>query len=376
MRSRIREPDGGSRRCGRDQQRPGGRARWLWCAWCCLALWWKSEEKITFGVNKSRKITLRVFFCLVQDAGLFFQRVVAFWHHKKSLKGMSMRVSRKFIEDTVMSYHASFSADKNWCNISALAPVNTSYAKRKYQKIYALRFIPAYYFEYCALASLLRSRLNALKIKDVKIASFGCGLCPDYYALEENLLGIDFEYVGFDRVHWSTQDLMPAKGDNFSFRVELADGLDEGEIDDFDVFIFPKSIRDIADSDDEALVDLARSLSGSPKKRIFFMNSFVCTKGQRSLDTPYFTVIHDALLEAGFSCQDDHKETFYRKKPGSDKSYAALISINNNFVYPGQGFVVCPERGSMDDCETCNVVKRPIFSNEFMDYQLLEYVKE
>jgi hypothetical protein len=63
MRSRIREPDGESRRCGRVQQRSGGRAGWLWCAWCCLALWWKSKANINqWLILVNDKFPVDVFF--------------------------------------------------------------------------------------------------------------------------------------------------------------------------------------------------------------------------------------------------------------------------------------------------------------------------
>jgi hypothetical protein len=288
---------------------------------------------------------------------------------------MLMRISRDFIHETVMSYHNSFMTDANWCKIATLAPVNDSYLIRKYQKLYALRFVPAYYFEYCVLASELRLRLKTLNIDSVNIASFGCGLSPDYYALEENLYDISFEYVGFDQAQWSTQDLMPARGGNYRFEHEYANGLEDEALEEFDVFVFPKSIKDIVDSGKDSLSDLANLIAASPKKRIFFMNSFVCTKGQRSLDAEYFDVIHDQLVNAGYVCKDDNTTTCYRKHPYTGEKFAWLISINGDFRYPDEGRILCPDKGSNSDCNVCNVIKSPILSNEFMDYQFLEYEK-
>ncbi|MGE1174807.1 hypothetical protein [Pseudomonas sp. BW7P1] len=286
-----------------------------------------------------------------------------------------MKVSRDFIDEMVMSYHESFVKGKNWCKIATLAPVNESYKYLSYQKLYALRFIPAYYFEYCALADELCTRLNELKVKSVTVASLGCGLCPDYYALNDNMKGVEFDYVGFDRVHWSTRRLMPDTGENFTFDVRFAHALESEEISSFDVFVFPKSIRDIAESSDGALERLAQSLAGTSKKRIYFMNSFVCTKGQRSLDVDFFNVIHEALVGVGFECLNDHEQTYFKEHPYTKAPYAALNTINRNFVYPNEGRIVCPNVGEMDECGVCNVIKSPIFSNEFMDYQLLEYVR-
>lgn len=286
-----------------------------------------------------------------------------------------MVVSWQFINKMVMSYHASFMGDNDWCSIATLPPVNGSYFIQKYQKLYALRFLPAYYFEYCALADALRLRLGSRNISSVNVASFGCGLAPDYYALKDNLQGVSFTYVGIDQSQWPTQGLMPAKGANYSFKHDYVYDLTAKDLKDYDVFVFPKSIRDIYESKATALSSLAKSIASSPKKRLFFLNSFVCTKGLRSLDADLFNVIHDRLVSAGFVCQDNNAVTSYLPHPQTGDKFAWLATIDSGFYYPNAGRIVCASRGKKSDCGVCNVVKSPIFSNEFMDYQFLEYVK-
>lgn len=286
-----------------------------------------------------------------------------------------MVINSKFIQDTITEFHNSFMQDSNWCKISAYAPENETYLNRKYQKIYALRFIPAYYFEYSALAASLNKRLQKLDIKKINIASFGCGLAPDYYALRDNLDIATFNYTGFDCAKWSTQELMPPKNNNFKFLHEYAHNLDEDLLHEFDVFVFPKSIRDIANSGHSAITDLANVISTTPKDRVFFLNSYVCTKNQQSLDLPLFEPIHNALTKSGFQSMNKLKSTYFMKNPLNGDSFAWLIQINRNYIYPSNRKILCPNEGSKQECNGCIVVKNPIFSNEFMDYQLLEYAR-
>ena len=111
-----------------------------------------------------------------------------------------MHINTKFISDTTDSFYESLPKTKKMCKAATFEAKNNFYKKKIYQKIYALRYLPAYYFEYCLLAKELRSRLKNKNIKYVKVLSLGCGLSPDYYALKHNLRGIKFDYTGYDLV--------------------------------------------------------------------------------------------------------------------------------------------------------------------------------
>lgn len=280
-----------------------------------------------------------------------------------------MIIKTKFIDEMLQQFFSSFDNEQDWCEVSGSNPNIDAYGKHKYQKLYCLKYLPAYYFEYCALASKLHDRLNANDQDEICVASFGCGLSPDYYALEHNLGNKKFKYEGFDAFEWSMRKLMPDVGDNFNFNLSNVMRLRDDEINKYDVFIFPKSIGDINDSSGEAIQHLANVISNSVKKRIYFLNSYVSKDIQNISHINLFEIIHERLIESGFSTSDDHRKTFY----SGNRLGQGLKGINYNFNYDSNFCIVCKDEDH--SCRGCNVVKSPILTNKFMDFQILEYIR-
>jgi hypothetical protein len=281
-----------------------------------------------------------------------------------------MNVERNFISDVVRSFYSSLKKDGKLCGISGVVPAVDVYGKHAYQKLYALKYIPAYYFEYCALAHDLDNRIHAYGYGHVKVVSFGCGLAPDYYALMHNLT-CNFEFHGYDAYQWKQRNLMPVTGFNFNFHNVCVSTLNVSDVCDADVFVFPKSIGDIYDSDSENISHLADIISKTTKRRIFFLNSFVCTDGQQNIiHIGYFKKIHDALLNAGFTTNDNRLNTHYQ----GDEKGCGLNRVNRGFVYDANCFIKCDDPECKDKCR-CNVIKSPILTNKFMDYQVMEYTR-
>jgi len=282
-----------------------------------------------------------------------------------------MNYNSDFVKELLANFHSSFMEDKErWCNISSLEPEGDNYKKRSYQKLYTLRYFPAYYLEYCILADALRRRLGE-NCPRVKIASFGCGICPDYFALRDNLAGIPFEYVGYDRCEWSTQGLIPdAKEKNFSFEFFTTSDFELGDLDDIDVFVFPKSIGDI--DANGGLEHLAEVIASTQKERVFFLNSYVSNGTQNlSANSRYFKKIHDALTKNGFKTEDSVSKASYSGSFGD-----GLRKICWDFCYPEEYLIKCEDQGSTLHCSGCGVLKYPVMTNKFMEYQILEYVRQ
>lgn len=269
----------------------------------------------------------------------------------------------------LQQFFDAFESENDWCEVSGLNPNVDVYGKHKYQKLYCLKYLPAYYFEYCILASKLHNRLKTNDQDEICVASLGCGLSPDYYSLEHNLGNKKFKYEGFDGFEWSMRKLMPEVGDNYNFNRLNVMRLSEHDISLYDVFIFPKSIGDINDSSDEAIQHLADVISNSVKNRIYFLNSYVSKDNQNVSHVDLFEVIHKRLIDSGFSTSDDHRATFY---VGSHVGQG-LRGINYNFNYDSAFCIKCKDEESR--CIGCNVVKSPILTNKFMDYQILEYTR-
>ncbi|OAI11754.1 hypothetical protein A1507_19695 [Methylomonas koyamae] len=281
-----------------------------------------------------------------------------------------MIVNSNFIRELVNSFHNNLLCHNDWCEAANFEPTNDFYKKKIYQKIYALRYLPAYYFEYCVLANELYNRIKNDYIF-INVASFGCGLAPDYYALKDNLRNINFTYIGYDAVEWSTKHLMPTPQNNFSFALKHVNNISQNTLDNIDVYIFPKSIGDIENSTKGTIKRLATSIASTPKERLFFLNSYVNNTINISQDLTIFKEIHNTLTSAGFATKDNVDRTHYM----GSQYHIGLRAINNDFIYPNNKFIACEDEGSKTECRNCSVIKRPILNNDYMDYHLIEYYK-
>lgn len=275
-----------------------------------------------------------------------------------------MNIDQDFIRTTVLSFHRSLMRDGFLCDHSNLLPLNGNYDDEIYQKIYALKYLPAYYFEYCILANALLKRLNKNNTTDINIASMGCGLYPDYFALLHNLTGINFNYYGYDVCRWETRKLLPEGNDNLYLASRSVDHISAKLLGKFDVFIFPKSISDIEQSSD--IKQFAQDIAKTKKRKLYFLNSYVNTSyDQPSVHVKIFEHIHNELIRHDFQTTDDHNVTQYM---GNAKT--GLKAIDARFDYPNECKALCSEKEN--ECE-CKVGDSPILTNKYLDYQILEY---
>ena len=280
-----------------------------------------------------------------------------------------MVIEKNFIKNIVDSFYASIISDEHRCDAASMEPINDSYNNETYQKVYALKYLPAYYFEYCKLADLLKYKCFFNEYTSINIASIGCGLSPDYYALLNNLQGITFSYIGFDATSWKMQDLMPPKNQNFLFKNKSVLDITNEELSDIDVYIFPKSIGDIAKSNNSAINRLASLIASTNKNNLFFLNSFASSDYTTPPDVYLFKDIHEKLLMSKFYTCHDFTKTKYLGENGRP----GLWNIDNNFEYPNDKFIACDYKGTKNLCENCKVVSDPILTNRYMSFQLLEY---
>ncbi|QMD24103.1 hypothetical protein HVZ46_05945 [Citrobacter freundii] len=276
-----------------------------------------------------------------------------------------MKIDRDFIHEIVNNFHGSIMLDGDLCDYSHFSPDNENYDDKIYQKIYALKYIPAYYFEYCVLAWELSERLMKNDIKNINISSFGCGLHPDYFALLHNLKNVKFDYHGYDTCQWTTRELLPPSNDNLYLHTVSASAITQDSINKTDVFIFPKSLGDIAENID--IKDFSARISNSKKNRVFFLNSFITVDHKlNNHHTEIFSLFHKEMLKKGFVTSDSNERTYYR----GDHIYQGLKGIDYSFDYP-QNIQLC-EDVEKYDCK-CRVVHNPVLTNSYMNYQILEY---
>lgn len=119
---------------------------------------------------------------------------------------------------------------------------------------------------------------------------------------------------------------------------------------------------------------LADKIAATDKDRVFFLNSFV-TKEYKLNDAHVnlFRIIDERLIssEVGFTSKDNVDKTFYRSSD-KDKVKEGLRAIDSNFVYPDEFKNIC-DSGDCKHSNECAVTRSPILTNQFMDYQIIEY---
>lgn len=279
-----------------------------------------------------------------------------------------MHINRDFIHNVIDAFYNIKPHGSDLCAAARAAYDQQLYGDLNSQIVYALRFIPAYYFEYCAMVADLNARVRDFAA--LSVASFGCGLCPDYYALRDNL-NIPFRYVGFDSIEWESLEYMPPVDGNWSGFARSVEDIDVDELHKFDAFVFPKSITDIDGCSDDCLSKLADKISATKKKRIFFLNSYVKKKFESTGFIQPFLKVHSRLQAAGFVCQDDIYKTF---RVGHERQ--GLKKIHTNFDYPNGKILTCEQIDEGDNnCKNCNAPKKPILMNTHMSYAVIEYKK-
>jgi len=277
-----------------------------------------------------------------------------------------MYVDSKFISDVVNGFAEVCPGDSQLCVAKDMfgAP---NYASEVFQYVYAMRYVPAYYFEYCVLASELSSRVKGYA--HLNVASIGAGLCQDYYALRDNVK-IPFTYSAYDAVQWAARARMPPVGDNFNIVAKSAQKISAGDLADVDVYFFPKSLSDIAGSGNGVLSAFGGNIAATKKKRLFFLVSYVSAGINKSPASQDFSDIDKALTAAGFSTTDQVRGSFYR----GDKNGEGLRALHQNFIYPSNVKISCSSQDGLK-CIKCDAIKSPIYKNTHMSFSIMEYTK-
>ncbi|MBR2124645.1 MAG: hypothetical protein IJ934_05745 [Acetobacter sp.] len=177
----------------------------------------------------------------------------------------------------------------------------------------------------------------------IKIASFGCGLCQDYFALLSILApnNINFTYQGYDITDWDSIQLLTPFTDQKNFPKIIHNNY-LNDCFDSDIIIFQKSLSDIHNTN--SLTALAQSIAkNSPaNKRLFFLISYVrnssCPQGETGYRDEYghwhgyFDEIDKALQNSGFNCTqldpDEYCYTGHQEKISAKYSEFRYLDRN------------------------------------------------
>ena len=306
---------------------------------------------------------------------------------------MTMNINTKLIESSHKKLLAKLKELDDICNISDYKPDNGKYDNENYQYIYALRYLTAYYFEYCEMAHYFNEIVKDLKDFTPSILSLGCGLGQDYIALLNNLICLEeFKYSGYDVVDWSKtrQYIFGTTFDQKFFNKSISEVKD---IKKYNTFIFPKSIMDIYEQKDSSgrqgylIEEFAGKISKSNQRKMFFLNSYVINEEikKQSLKSHMepFGKIDEYLNKEGYT-KIIHQDVIGENNKLNDR----LGSINENhslkipYIKPFE----CNQKHPLDKgtcyCDLskneekeCGIIKTPIVSESFICYKIIEYKK-
>lgn len=268
-------------------------------------------------------------------------------------------------------------AESDICDIiinngSCLGPIEkcctqdqSGYDNHLSDALYVKRYFSAYYTEHCVLANNLYLAARERGIKNLNIASFGCGLFIDFFALNDNLREIDFSYSGYDLFGWGkmggfSQSFLPKQA--FYYKKSVLD-LTQREINAFDVFVFPKSLSDIRNGfnsangldikNDNCIKDFAEKIAATTKDRIFFLNSYVYSRRDNwTVDGHLFSNAIQPKIERNFD--------LVHELPLGDLD----TCLNRHFYLMSQDHFSCPIASSCQKSSNCEGGKSPIrYSN-------------
>ncbi|MBT3817536.1 MAG: hypothetical protein HOE80_03765 [Candidatus Magasanikbacteria bacterium] len=178
--------------------------------------------------------------------------------------------------------------DGQWCKMTT-GFSQSAYTDSLRQADYLLRYYGMYFTSYYATYRRFLRKYEAIfSQKRLHILSIGTGSGIDFFALNRAIEDLllenkikrrqQYHYTGIDPVAWNYQPIST----KFHFKQIDIKKLTPQDIENVDLFIFPRSLSDIERTDPLSLTRLARLVSNHTNRdRLFFINSYVV---QNSLD--------------------------------------------------------------------------------------------
>lgn len=280
---------------------------------------------------------------------------------------------KAMISDTLENIVSEFKTEINdtcLCSLKTIRfdqGVYPDYTKSEIQKLYLLRYYPAYLCEYKYLyKKVLRSR----KIKNLFILSVGCGCGVDYQGafLANGRNFNNITYHGIDLVKWSFSESLG--NPNYDIILGNINEMEFPPNNKYNIIMFPKSISEF---DDESFDSFLAALSESTfTEDIIYLISSVMDKGFES-DSNQYKKVADFLIGIGYKC-DEYEETQEIKGKGG------LINLDGDFDYPNdiKDFIITlsticktfksTNKNCQPDCKT-QLNKWPILKSDYISFQ-------
>lgn len=184
-----------------------------------------------------------------------------------------------------------------------------NYSRPWDRSCYISRYIYAYTYEY------IRMYLNVINmgIKEgpLRVLSVGCGVMSDAWALEEALkirhIDKEVKYVGIDNAEWEERYSPKTEMDSTIKKEDAGEYLLNCDSIDYDIILFPKSLRDIWLDNVTAFDNIKRALTlNGLKEEFYILFSFPDYKRAEDLakDQRLAKTLVDCVINRGYSCID------------------------------------------------------------------------
>lgn len=258
-----------------------------------------------------------------------------------------------------------------------------AYAEPVNQQRYILKYFAAYFCEYYQTYNNVLTRAAELGENDIRIMSIGSGPGVDFYAID-CLLKDKFKgnfnvcYTGVDAVDWNYQPNNTSIP--YFFKHKLLNDVTAKEIAGINVFVFPKSLTELSNSDLSAFGRLIGSASKC--NHVFFVNSYITDDpddGGRVNGIAQFKGLFNELTAAGYSTEDDPSLYTYLTKndAGLSKSFGffkipdAIVGAVTNLK------THCAEHASVEAlCQSCDIDFWPMMKGKYLAYNVLEFARK
>lgn len=274
-----------------------------------------------------------------------------------------------------------------------------NYQNLLYQRLYLLRYLYAFHFEYYRLFDDLLNLIDGDVFVKTRILSIGCGSGFDYSAIRkacnENPTVDDndcdqllIDYIGLDKADW-IYPFPPQKEDKV--RIYTGDAVEWIEKNPFDfavrdILLFPKVIHEFSPETFEGLLRaITKKDCQCTRKRVAILGSFRKSEKHHKQDTERFDRFVNCYKDFNhYTVENQLSKNFFEKGNYSKisdyqhfKGYPDLVKQTLNMFYKN-----CNKYRNQNDthcdprvCKDAVISINPVINDSHVNYKIVVLTK-
>lgn len=289
----------------------------------------------------------------------------------------------KSLEGYLQKIYTDFEKEvKKMDSLCSMASLNyqtqqlPDYQDSRIQQLYLLKYAYAYAYEYYLMYDRA-VRMLGIQGK-LSVVSLGCGAMVDYIGLQsvEDGQPLCVEYTGIDRIDWHYKPSLSPQ-DVAMCRTGITAGayLQEQEMLDADIYMFPKSISELSPTEVEKICNCFR-YKKNRKDSFALCISLRNSDVNRRADLNKTAELEVAIQEGGYlSAPENHYYYIFPQNCG-------IIKYEQNYNYPEQALELLSQLGTRcgrgkscrqhSHCqETMN--RYPVLKTKEVCYQIMKF---